>query len=131
MGSKGMNATETAALLAVTATYDGRTFSEPEVTAWHRALADLPFEDCRDAVISHYTRETAWLMPAHVRRLVSAARNDRAMRALPEAERGLTPMPSSFRVAYEQARQQNAGNYPCKGNLAIDRFNDHLDQQSL
>jgi hypothetical protein len=121
-----VNATETAALLAVTATYDGRTFSEPEVTAWHRALADLPFEDCRDAVIAHYTRETAWLMPAHVRRLVGAARNDRAMRALPEAERGLTPMPSSFRTNYQQSRQQNTGSYPRKGNLAVDRLADQF-----
>ncbi len=113
-----MNAIETAALLAVTATYDGRTFSEPEVTAWHRALADLPFEDCRDAVIAHYTRETAWLMPAHVRRLVSAARNDRAMRALPSVSHDRVAMPGWARIYYTQARQQNAGSYPRKGRKA-------------
>lgn len=76
-----MTPPEAAALLAVIATYDRRNLADGDVHAWHAALSDLPFHACRDAVIEHYRRETCWLMPAHLRRLVAARGNDRAMRA--------------------------------------------------
>ncbi len=123
-----MTPTETGALLAVAATYDGRTFAEPDVTGWHRALTDLPFEDCRDAVVAHYARETAWLMPAHVRRLVAAMRNDRAMRATPELEQGLAPMPARFRDEYQKSRAANTVNYARKGNLVVDTVAKRLEE---
>lgn len=94
-----MTPTETAALLTVVSTYDRRTFNEGDVHAWHAALHDLPFDTCRDAAIRHYTLETTWVMPAHLRKLASAAGNDRAARTALDAPRrgdGRIPKPEWF-----------------------------------
>lgn len=113
-----MNRSDVAALLTVIASYDRRTLGEAEVIAWHGVLGDLPFEQCRDAVIAHYATQTDWLMPAHVRRHVLTARQDRAMRELP-AGPSLPPeapetfgglpipgAPSWVRQVYETAKAQ-------------------------
>lgn len=98
-----MDRTETAALLAVVAAYDRRSLSESDVLAWHEALHDLPAEHCRAAVAEHYRRETSWLMPAHVRKLVVAARNDAHQRALPaEGDAPRVPMPGYVKTAWAQ-----------------------------
>ncbi len=101
-----MNAQEVAALLAVVSTYDRRALMDGEVHAWHGALGDLRFEECRDAVVKHYGTATDWVMPAHLRRLVTAARQDAAMRELPGHPDDLVPMPSWFHVVVTQHKTQ-------------------------
>lgn len=78
-----MNRAECAQLLTVIASYDRRTLGEADVISWHGAIGDLSFEECRDAAVKHYATQTDWLMPAHVRRLAVATRQDAAMRELP------------------------------------------------
>lgn len=64
-----VNWDETCDLLTLAAAYDSRTVGESDVQAWLLALADLPFDRCRDAVVRHYSTETDRIMPGHVRRL--------------------------------------------------------------
>lgn len=80
-----MNLQEAAQLLAVCAAFDKRTASEVEAGAWHRALFDLPFEDCRLAVVRHYSESREWIMAADVRRGAEAI--DRTRRAQEHAAR--------------------------------------------
>lgn len=94
-----MNTQECIDLLAVVAAYDRRTVGESDVLAWSAALTDLPLDPCKRAVIEYYSRETTWLMPAHLRKLVTAERNDHAMRTLPSWDGDLKPKPAWFDAA--------------------------------
>lgn len=76
-----MNPTEVAALLTVISTYDRRPIAEADVHAWHAAMQDIDYVAARDAVVRHYATETAWVMPAHIRKLAVKASNDRHDRA--------------------------------------------------
>lgn len=81
-----MNAEEMGRLLGFAATYDNRTVGTPEVIAWLEAIGDLPFDDARKAVATHYGADpNARLMPGHVRVGVKAIRADRLAR---------TPLPA-------------------------------------
>jgi hypothetical protein len=109
-----MNTTEAAQLLAVIQTYDQRTVGETDVIAWQKALEDLPFSDCRDAVVGHYQAETDRIMPANVRvRAVLAQRQAAGEERQHELEalrgRGsqeLVPMPDWFRSTVEEHRRR-------------------------
>jgi hypothetical protein len=83
-----MTPTEAAALLTIAAAYDNRKADEDTAKAWSVALGDLPFIDCRDAIVAHYQRTTDWLMPAHVIGAVRKIRRDRLEDAPP-----MTPPP--------------------------------------
>lgn len=61
-----MNAAEAQMLLGIAASFDNRKPSEEAAIAWSHALGDLPFTDCRDAVVAHYRIGSEWLMPAKV-----------------------------------------------------------------
>lgn len=91
-----MNRAECAQLLTVISSYDRRTLGEADVIAWHGAIGDMSFEECRDATVKHYALQTDWLMPAHIRRLTLAARQDAAMRALPSNPNDLVTKPEWF-----------------------------------
>lgn len=91
-----MNREECAALLTVVASYDRRSLGEADVIAWHGAIGDMTFEECRDATVKHYASQTDWLMPAHVRKLALAARQDAAMRALPSGGTDVVTKPDWF-----------------------------------
>lgn len=125
-----MNRAETAQFLAVVQTYDQRTVGETDVIAWHGAVGDLTFTECRDGAIQHYRTTTDRLMPAHVRALVATARRAAAgeerQQALESREgrrsdhRG--PMPSWFRGMYEKALAETraSGKYQGPGPMAKD-----------
>lgn len=81
-----MTPAEAQMLLAIAASADNRKPSKEAATLWSHALGDLPFIDCRDAVVAHYTRTTDWLMPAHV---ITEVRKIRAKRL--EEHPPLTP----------------------------------------
>lgn len=64
-------------VLTVAASFDRRTVGEADAKAWAAALYGVRWEDARDAVVAHYSDETAWVMPAHVRRIVKRVRSKR------------------------------------------------------
>lgn len=72
-----MTPEETAKLLATCASYDRRKVGTLDVVAWHRIIGDLRFRDCEDAVFAHYGETADWIMPAHIRQRVKAARDRR------------------------------------------------------
>jgi hypothetical protein len=69
--------TEAAALLTVAAAFDNRRPDPDAAKAWSVALGDLPFHDCRDAIVAHYRVSSDWLMPAMV---IGEVRRTRAKR---------------------------------------------------
>jgi hypothetical protein len=99
-----VNAKETARLLALCASYDRRKVGEADVLAWHRVLGDLPFADCEQAVIGHYTDSTDWIMPAHVRQRVETARRQRVFDAgIPAPPPELLDDPAAYGAALRAA----------------------------
>lgn len=68
-------------LLAVAQSFDRRTVGDFDAEGWRRAMHGLALEDCKRAVVEHYTTSTDWLMPAHVRHGVMRIRRDRLDRA--------------------------------------------------
>jgi hypothetical protein len=75
-----MNATEAGQLLAFAALYDNRKVSDPDVMAWLKAIGDLPYADCEQAIAGHYGTCTERVMPGHVRERVKTIRADRLAR---------------------------------------------------
>lgn len=61
-----MTPAEAQLLLGIAASFDNRKPSEEAAIAWSHALGDLPYNDCRDAVVAHYRVSSEWLMPAKV-----------------------------------------------------------------
>jgi hypothetical protein len=61
-----MTPAEAQTLLGIAASFDNRKPSEEAAIAWSHALGDLPFADCRDAIVTHYQASSDWLMPARV-----------------------------------------------------------------
>jgi hypothetical protein len=65
-------------LLAFAAVFDNR---KPDPTgmaacAWAETLDGLEFDECRRAIVRHFRGTTAYLMPAHIRDLVTAERRE-------------------------------------------------------
>jgi hypothetical protein len=83
-----MTPTEAGMLLTVAAAFDNRKPDKDAAMAWGLALGDLPFVDCRDAIVAHYSTSSEWLMPAMVSRAVRKVRRDRL-----EDHPPLTPPP--------------------------------------
>lgn len=77
-------------LLAVAQSFNGRKVADLDAEAWRRALHGLRLEDCKQAVIEHFTVSTEWLMPAHVRagvgRIRKARLEQRAYDWVPDAD---------------------------------------------
>lgn len=61
-----MTPAEAQGLLTVAAAFDNRKPDEAAAQAWAMALGDLPFYDCRDAIVRHYQASGEWVMPAKV-----------------------------------------------------------------
>lgn len=86
-----MTPQEAAALLTVAAAFDNRKPDKDAAMAWSLTLHNLPFLDCRDAIVQHYRKSTDWLMPAHVVELVKRVRDKRIADNAAE----LTPPPEA------------------------------------
>lgn len=67
-------------LLAVAQSFDRRTVGDFDAEGWRRAMHGLQLEDCKQAIVEHFTISTDWLMPAHVRQAVQRIRRDRLER---------------------------------------------------
>lgn len=72
-----MTLSEVTVVLAKAAAYDRRTVGEADAKAWHEVLSDVELVDALAAVARYYRDETEWLMPAHLRRLARACRDER------------------------------------------------------
>lgn len=72
-----MELAEVALVLTKAAAYDRRTVGEADAKAWHEVLSDVELVDALAAVARYYRDETAWLMPAHLRRLARTCRDER------------------------------------------------------
>ena len=103
-------------LLSVIAVGDKRTTGEAEVQFWHGLVGDLEYAECAAAVATHFKTSTDYLMPVHIRRHVTSARQDHAMRALPHGSEDRVPMPDWFRA--EVAR--HAANAKANRTAALD-----------
>jgi hypothetical protein len=67
-------------LLAVAQSFDRRTVGDFDAEGWRRAMHGLDLDDCKQAIVEHFTLSTDWLMPAHVRHGVMRIRRDRLER---------------------------------------------------
>ncbi len=70
-------------LLAVIAVHDLRHVGQTDHDVWTAHVGDLPFTECRDAVIAHYRDSSDRIMPADVRSRVREIRADRLERNIP------------------------------------------------
>jgi hypothetical protein len=91
-----VNLAETGNALALAQAYDNRTVGEANVRAWHAILANLDAADVMAAIRTHYLTESAWIMPAHIGRIVGEIQQERAKAAREWA-------PGQFGVPKEQA----------------------------
>lgn len=89
-----MNLEQTAQLLIIIGTFDNRTVSAENITAYHEVLNDIQYEDALEAVKMHFKISNEWIMPSHIRAHVKAIRNDRAMRELPIIENTPSEQPT-------------------------------------
>lgn len=84
-----MTPAEAQMLLGIAASFDNRKPSEEAAIAWSHALNGYRFEDCRDAIVTHYRASSEWLMPAKVIAEVKRIRSKRIEEHAP-----LTPPPA-------------------------------------
>lgn len=109
-----MTIDETIDLLTAAAAFDRRTVGKADAIAWHATVGDLALDDCRAAVIAHYTETTEWLMPAHVRQRVKAIRARRLQDTeIPAPPPELLDDPPAYRAwLRESARRIADGETP-------------------
>jgi hypothetical protein len=81
-----MNRSEAALLLGMAASRDRRTIGDADVLAWAEDLDDIDFDDAKRALRKYFRESTDWLLPAHIRRIVSEFDRDRRRAALAAAE---------------------------------------------
>ena len=118
-----MTLEETVDLLTAAAAFDRRTVGEADAIAWHAAIGDLRFEDCRTAVVAHYTETTDWLMPAHVREGVRKIRDQRLRETeIPPPPREIADDPGAYCAALRAAELAIAdGRDPQQAMAAVAR----------
>lgn len=99
-------------LLTLIQARDNRQVGQTTVLAWHEDLEDLDFDDCREAVRRHFRTSIEWLMPAHVRQLVRAIRDERLANSdlvLPGAD---PASEADYRESLRQIRQRLGDGQP-------------------
>lgn len=109
-----MTRSEIALLLGLAAARDNRRVDEVMVAAWHEDLGDLDFADAREALRRHYRESTERVMPAHIRQLVRAIRQERR-RGSPHEIRAL---PSRFEPDATRSVRVREGVARCREVLA-------------
>lgn len=72
-----MNLEETGVLLSKVQAFDNRNVEAAHIIAWHEVLQEKNLTDCLEAVVAHYSRESAWMMPSHVMDHVRTVERDR------------------------------------------------------
>lgn len=110
-----MNQTEVATVLIKVTAFDLRTVGEADVLAWHEVLADVDLPDALAAVTRHYRDSTDRIMPAHVRKLARAVKDDRARL---EARHPVRELPGKFEDDAERDARLAAGMAKVRAVLA-------------
>lgn len=83
-----MSPAQAAALLGLcSACGDNRKPDEDVAKTWALLLDDLRFEDCQEAIVTHYRNSGDWIMPADIRKHVEAVRRERVRAAGDLSER--------------------------------------------
>lgn len=102
-----MTPSETALLLSAAAAIDSRIITEVTVREWARALEDLKYDDCLEA-LRRFRRSATneYLNPGHIRAHVRIIIDDRLLRA--SNERGL-PRPTPKTPLAERLAAAKAG----------------------
>jgi hypothetical protein len=78
-----MTPEEVAGLLAIIVACDPRRkYDAGDVTTWQHLIGDLPFTECRDAIVEHYKSSAYPVMPSEVRNAVRAVRRRRLERVV-------------------------------------------------
>ena len=106
-----MNASEAVRLVAeARACYPGMSVPVGMPEAWHGLIGDLTFADCHDALMRHARSSSQIITPADVRKIVTAAQNDRVMRAAVTSGRGdgRTTKPEWFGTVMRQHKAASA-----------------------
>lgn len=67
---------EAATLLGLAAARDNRKPSQAMASAWSEDLEDIPFDLARRAVSLHFRESTEYLMPVHVRAIVTGLKRE-------------------------------------------------------
>ena len=118
-----MKPSEAAMVLGTAVLYDRRTVGQADAEAWAAALGDLPLEDCKQAVIRHYSSSADWLMPAHVKDGV------RKIRAQRRADYGPLPLPPARIRDLDDGPEFNAA-YAAWVKDSYRRIGDGLDPET-
>ena len=90
---------EVGKLLGMCAAFDNRSTDDSVAYAWSLVVGDLPYPECEQAVITHYSESREWIMPADVRTRVRRRQRD-------EAEHGRIKQlldPDAYRREVDQA----------------------------
>lgn len=72
-----MTPSETAKILALASARDNRKVDDVMIGAWTEDLADVRFEDAREALSNHYRESRQWMMPVDIIAGVRAIREHR------------------------------------------------------
>jgi hypothetical protein len=108
-----MNLAETHDLLTFIAVFDNRRFDDATVFAWAGILGDLAADECLQAARRHFATSTAYLLPAHIRQLVSVIRDERR----PKSE--VLALPSRFEDDDERVQRVRRGIALCAQSLGV------------
>lgn len=108
-----MNRSEAATLLALAAARDRRTIGDVDVLAWAEDLADVGFEEARQALGRHFRESEDWLMPVHIRAHVKRIREERHRRRRSQA----LALPSRYESDVDRAARIRAGVEACRAAL--------------
>lgn len=97
-----MNASEAAVLLGKLAGIDSRNPSDAAARAWAEVLPDVTLDEALAAVPIHRRQSTEWCQPAHILRIVEAARREQR-----RAEREARELAAEEQAAIERGPVEN------------------------
>jgi len=109
-----MNRSEAATLLALAAARDRRTIGDVDVLAWAEDLADVGFEEARQALGRHFRESEDWLMPVHIRAHVKRIREEQQRR---RRSRNLA-LPSRYESDASRTARIKDGVAACRAAIA-------------
>jgi hypothetical protein len=108
-----VNLVETNRLLTVVAAVDNRRIDDATVSVWAGILGDLGIDECMQAARRHFATSAAYLLPVHIRQLVSVIRDERR----PKSE--VLALPSRFEDDDERVQRVRRGIALCAQTLGV------------
>jgi hypothetical protein len=102
-----MDLREVASLLALVQGHDNRSFTEESVTIWHEALASIPFDYARAALVAHVAESADYVTPAAIAQGARAIRHRELEAARPPTQ--ALELPSRFENDAARAARTHEG----------------------